>query len=107
MVEKFGERLESLMNIKGVNKKQICEATGIALFTLNRYLAGVTFPRLDIACDIAELLGVSLNELCGIPATIGNDSDYKMLIDTIRINANRLNEKQKATLVNAFFESEE
>ncbi|MCD8145321.1 MAG: helix-turn-helix domain-containing protein [Oscillospiraceae bacterium] len=59
-VSTFGQRLRSVMLVRGLNYAQLSELVGQRPQTLNRYILGQREPRAEAAMEIAIRLGVSL-----------------------------------------------
>lgn len=46
--------------------RELAEKSGVSYDAILRYLRGETGPLLETACKMAEALGCSPNDLCGI-----------------------------------------
>jgi len=60
----FNENLKSLMYKNKYSIRGLAKKTGISKTALYYYLKGERVPNIYTAIDIAEALGVTLNELC-------------------------------------------
>lgn len=49
-----------------MDAQQLADASGVSYDAITRYLRGEVGPLLETACKLAEALGCSPNDLCGI-----------------------------------------
>lgn len=49
-----------------MNAQELADKSGVSYDAILRYLRGETGPLLETACKMAEALGCSPNDLCGI-----------------------------------------
>jgi transcriptional regulator with XRE-family HTH domain len=49
-----------------MDAQELADKSGVSYDAILRYLRGETGPLLETACKIAEALGCSPNDLCGI-----------------------------------------
>lgn len=61
--ETFIERLERLMEDKGLQQKDLAEQVGISSNGISTWKITGAFPRADIAVKIADILGVTVEYL--------------------------------------------
>lgn len=61
----FVARLREARKEKGLTIQELADACGVSLSAMNRYVALTSQPTLEMACKIAQALGVSLDWLCG------------------------------------------
>lgn len=61
----FVQRLEEARKVQGMTVKVLAEACNVSESTMTRYTKATVLPTLDIACKMAEVLGVSLDWLSG------------------------------------------
>lgn len=59
----FSSKLNSLLELKGMNKKDLADITGISSTSICQYIGGISTPNLFNARKIANALGVSVNDL--------------------------------------------
>lgn len=63
----FSERLNGLMDSRGIKQVDLCNLTGLSSAQVNHLVSGRTVdPKLPTAQVIASALGVSLDYLAGI-----------------------------------------
>lgn len=62
----FSERLRALRTIKNLSQTALADMLHISVRTIIRYENGDRVPDLDTACLLAQVLGVSLDYLCGL-----------------------------------------
>lgn len=63
--EVFMARVKEAREKKKLTIQELADACGVSLSSMNRYVALTAQPSLDMACKIADALGVSLDWLCG------------------------------------------
>lgn len=67
------DRIRMLMEDKKFTQKELANLSGITEASMSKYLSGERTPRIDVVVNIANALGVTVDEL------IGNDvEDDKM-----------------------------
>lgn len=59
----MNSRIEKLIREKGLRKDYIAEKLGISTRMLRKYELNESFPRLDKAFLLADLLGVKVDDL--------------------------------------------
>lgn len=59
----FSSKLNSLLELRGMNRKDLADITGISSTSICQYTAGISTPNLFNARKIANALGVSVNDL--------------------------------------------
>lgn len=59
----FSSKLNSLLELKNMNRKDLADITGISSTSICQYTAGISTPNLFNARKIANALGVSVNDL--------------------------------------------
>jgi len=68
----IGEKLSQLMRLKGLTQASLSKLTGISQSTISDYCNDKKAPSLPNAKAIADVLGVTLDELAGrVPEIIG------------------------------------
>lgn len=72
--ERFGARVQELMDKKGLNQAELGRRAGMSRSVINNLLRGIRNPSLLTALTVSRALGVSLDEL-----TSGNVLD---MVDT-------------------------
>lgn len=68
--ETFGVRLRMLRKEKGWRQVDLSERTHIDLSTLSKYEQGSSHPTYWNLMEIAKILDVSLDELCGMDSVV-------------------------------------
>ena len=61
----FAERLKQLLNKRGITQKELAQQLYISETTMSNYILDRTSPTIDVACFIANKLGVTIGWLCG------------------------------------------
>lgn len=93
----IGVRLAALMRGRGMNQKQLAEATNLTPAAVSRYINGERVPRAITIAALAKALGVK-------PADITGTADEQETDEAIRLiarNASSLTEAQRAELIAA------
>lgn len=58
--------LASVMTKRGISQTELAEKIGASICSVNSYALGKTTPRADRRLEIANILGVSVEELFGV-----------------------------------------
>lgn len=66
-MKEFAERLKQIQKQKGITQKELALRLGLSQATMSAYIRDAKTPALDLACDIAKKLNVSIGWLCGEP----------------------------------------
>ena len=69
----FAARLKESRTKQALTQKDLATKAGIAPGTLSAYEAGNKSPNIDIAMKLADILGVSLDWLCGRDGAAASD----------------------------------
>lgn len=62
------------MDVSQINRTALAKATGTDLAHISRIFAGKAHPSLPLARKMAELLGISIEDLCKVLDSIKDDS---------------------------------
>ena len=95
----IGERIQSLMETRGMTRKQLAEASGLTEAAISRYITGARHPKSISLSAIAKALDVTTDELLGNVVDSIDEVD-----DAIRLvarNADSISKEQKRFLINA------
>jgi len=65
-LQAIGTNLKRQMRMKKVKRNELAEATGLDRATISRYTAGTREMSIGNALKIADVLGISLDELVRI-----------------------------------------
>ena len=77
----FGKQLTDILKDKGLTVAKLSELSGVNESTISSYKTGKNYkePKLENAINIAIVLGVSVEKLCGLPeikqASQNNEND--------------------------------
>src|SRR3954452_24800888 len=64
----FGEKMPRLRQEGGLSQAGLAAAAGVHARQINRYESGEQQPALGVAHRLAQALGVTLDELAGVPS---------------------------------------
>ena len=82
----FHETLGKLMSERGLSQAQLCKMTGIATSAMSHYVRGETDPSFTKAIQIAQALGVSIDELVGSEVSSAEvSSEERNLLESFRL----------------------
>lgn len=70
-MQKFSERLRSARKQKKLTQNQIAHMLSISNVSYSAYERAISIPSLDTACQLADMLDVSLDYLCDTPFSAG------------------------------------
>ena len=102
----FGEKLREYRNKSKLTQKELAERLGVNFTTLSKYETNATFPKYEILIEIPKILGITLDELCGLqtkgtmPLSSLSDNQIKViqsLADLFRAQNNNAIKKQLST----------
>ena len=71
----FAHQLKSLRNRKNLKQKDISEALGVSQSTIANYEQGIRFPDEKMLKSLSLFLGVSSDELLGLPGSFRRPAD--------------------------------
>lgn len=79
----FAKQLRLLKDQRGLTQKDIADRLDTTEATVSRYVSGVRTPNIETAVELASLLGVSMDTLCGIdpPAVERQPPEVSILIN--------------------------
>lgn len=62
-----GHRIRVARADARMSQEDLAKASGVSIASIQKYESGETCPLLQTAVAMAEALGVTVNDLCGIP----------------------------------------
>ena len=62
-----GHRIRVARADARMSQEDLAKASGVSIASIQKYESGETCPLLQTAASMAEALGVTVNDLCGIP----------------------------------------
>lgn len=95
----FGERLKSLRKAADITQQELADRVGIHLQTVSKWERGITEPDMCMFGEIASALGVTIEELWGVPSaeeSCGGVFDVAALGRAILSERRRAGESQSA-----------
>lgn len=103
MAEKMGDRIARLMKAKNLSQKEFAQAIETTEASVSRYLNNAREPGPKVLVKIANVLGVTVDEIVGKE----DDSDFSSEFPRIKLllarNSKILTNEQKKEIVNALF----
>lgn len=69
MTETFGARFARLRKAKGLTQEQIAEQVNISYQSVSKWENDITSPDISLLVQLADILGVTLDQLMGKPDT--------------------------------------
>lgn len=64
-LEKFGDRLQYLIKLRGISARQLAKISGVSERSMWNYINGKSLPNLKATILMAETLDTSVNYLVG------------------------------------------
>ena len=82
----FAKQLRLLKDQRGLSQKEIADRLDTTEATISRYVSGDRTPNIETAVELATLLGVSMDTLCGVepPAAERQPPEINILINCYR-----------------------
>ena len=79
----FTKQLRLLKDRRGFSQRDIADRLDTTEATISRYMSGDRTPNIETAVELASMLGVSLDTLCGIdpPAVERQPPEISILIN--------------------------
>ena len=95
----LGEKIQELLDVRGMTRRELAEASGLTEAAISRYITGDRNPKSISLSAIAKALDVTSDEL------LGNENNTEDEIDeAVRLvarNAGNVTSAQKRYLINA------
>jgi transcriptional regulator with XRE-family HTH domain len=95
----FGERLLSIRKKKKVSQDELAKQIGVHAPVIGRYERNEVKPSIDVATNIANALGVSLDFLVGITDVDLDNEVLHQVMDIQKLNDD--DKKQITSTINA------
>lgn len=95
----FGERLLSIRKKKKVSQDELAKQIGVHAPVIGRYERNEVKPSIEVATNIANALGVSLDYLVGITDVTLDSEVLQQVIDIQKLNEE--DKKQVTATLNA------
>lgn len=103
MSKEFGERLQSLLQSRGVTQKELATRIGTTEATICRYVSGDREPKADMLANIATALHTTSDYLLGIEH---DEYDFPRVKRLIARNASAMTDQERRALISALFGEE-
>lgn len=59
----FGKNLPYFMSLAGMNQVELAKAVGVSKSTVNTWLSGRSYPRIETVQRVADILGCTTDDL--------------------------------------------
>lgn len=103
MSKEFGERLQSILQSRGVTQKELAARIGTTEATICRYVTGDREPKADMLANIATALHTTSDYLLGIEH---DEYDFPRVKRLIARNASAMTDQERRALISALFGEE-
>ncbi len=103
MSKEFGERLQSIIQSRGVTQKELAARIGTTEATICRYVTGDREPKADMLANIATALHTTSDYLLGIEH---DEYDFPRVKRLIARNASVMTDQERRALISALFGEE-
>ena len=103
MSKEFGERLQSILQSRGVTQKELAARIGTTEATICRYVTGDREPKADMLANIATALHTTSDYLLGIEH---DEYDFPRVKRLIARNASAMTDQARRALISALFGEE-
>lgn len=103
MSKEFGERLQSILQSRGVTQKELAARIGTTEATICRYVTGDREPKADMLANIATALHTTSDYLLGIEH---DEYDFPRVKRLIARNASVMTDQERRALISALFGEE-
>jgi len=101
MAESMGERIARLMKAKNLSQKEFAVAIGSTEASVSRYLSDAREPGAKVLVKIADVLGVTVDEIVGKEDESDFSSEYPRIKLLLARNSKILTNEQKREIINA------
>lgn len=103
MSKEFGERLQSILQSRGVTQKELAARIRTTEATICRYVTGDREPKADMLANIATALHTTSDYLLGIEH---DEYDFPRVKRLIARNASAMTDQERRALISALFGEE-
>ena len=95
----IGEKIEEMMQLKGISRRQLSETTNLSEASISRYINGEREPKMISLAAIARALDVTVDDLLEVEKDETQQVGQAVML--IARNAKSLSTEEKKTLMNA------
>ena len=95
----IGEKIEEMMQLKGMSRRQLSEVTNLSEASISRYINGEREPKMISLAAIARALDVTVDDLLEVEKDETEQVGKAVML--IARNAKSLSTEEKKTLMNA------
>ncbi len=101
MAESMGERIARLMKAKNLSQKEFAQAIESTEASVSRYLGNAREPGPKVLVKIANVLGVTVDEIVGKEDESDFSSEFPRIKLLLARNSKLLTNEQKKEIINA------
>lgn len=94
--KEFGQNLASLLEKRGVSQSELAKRTGLTTAAISRYITGKREPRGFVVAQIAEAIGVTADELLGLPSS---ESSLSSAVSLVASNPRALSAEEREAII--------
>lgn len=94
--KEFGNNLAALLVKRGVSQSELAKRTGLTTAAISRYITGKRQPRGFVVAQIAEAIGVTTDELLGLPS---NQSSLSSAVSLVARNPQALSPEEREAII--------
>lgn len=93
------ERLKELRDARGLTQTRVAELLGVGLRVYHRWESGHAMPHFDTVVKLADVLGVSLDELAGRKEANGEARIHNHELHQLYQRADQLSDEEQRALI--------
>ena len=80
------EALRACLKRNNITQAQLAVKLGISQPSINQYLTGRRFPKIETLSRIADVLGITINELIPFPGEVDNYAKLSLNLEALPLN---------------------
>ena len=105
MAKTFGERIQELLQKRGMTQKELATIIGVTDASMSRYVKNDRIPKGEVVANIATALQTTSDYLLDKEQTADINNDFPKIQRLIARNASLMTDEQKRELINALFDT--
>src|SRR5574344_1491087 len=99
----LGTKIAELLKKNNMTQKEFAMKLAITESAMSRYMSNARMPKLNLLRQMAEVLGVTTDELLGKEDKSDFSSELPRITRLLARHSNALTQEQKKEIVNALF----